>query len=77
MALSSRLRSRTARLVAAATVAAAVPLIQTPALAHALHVQPLGPVDWALVVAGSVLAPSPPLAVDRLRRRARSGTHRG
>jgi Ca2+-transporting ATPase len=75
-ALLSRLRSRAARLVTAATVASAVLLIQTPMLAHALHLQPLGPVDWALVVAGSVLAPSLPLAFDRLRRREGSGTRR-
>ena len=68
-ALLSRLRSRTARLVAAATVASAVLLIQTPALAHALHLEPLGPADWAVVVACSVLAPSVPLMLDRLWRR--------
>jgi hypothetical protein len=76
-ALLSRLRSRAARLVAAGTVASAVLLIQTPVLAHALHLQPLSPVDWALVVAGSVLAPSLPLAFDRLWRREGSGTRRG
>jgi Ca2+-transporting ATPase len=76
-ALLSRLRSRAARLVAAATVASAVLLVQTPLLAHALHLQPLGPADWALVLAGSLLAPSVPLAVARLWQRERSGTRRG
>jgi Ca2+-transporting ATPase len=65
-ALLSRLRSRAARLVAAATVASAVLLVQTPPLAHALHLEPLGLADWALVVAGSALAPSVPLVLDRL-----------
>jgi Ca2+-transporting ATPase len=69
-ALLSRLRSRPARLVAAATVASAVVLIQTPALAFALHLHPLGPADWTLIAAGSVLAPSMPLAFDRLWRPA-------
>ena len=72
-ALLTRLRSRVARLVAAATVASALLLIQTPVLAHALHLQPLGLTDWALVVAGSVLAPSLPLALDRLWRRRGPG----
>ena len=76
-ALLTRLRSRVARLVAAATVASAILLIQTPVLAHALHLQPLGSTDWALVVAGSVLAPSLPLAFDRLWRRRGSGSRRG
>jgi hypothetical protein len=58
--------------VAAATVASAVLLVQTPALAHALHLEPLGPADWGLVVAGSVLAASVPLVLDRLWRRDES-----
>jgi Ca2+-transporting ATPase len=76
-AFLSRLRTRTARLVTAATVASAVLLIQTPILAHALHLQPLGPTDWARVFAGSLLAPSLPLALDRLWRRDGSEGRRG
>lgn len=76
-ALLTRLRSRVARLVAAATVASAVLLIQTPVLAHALHLQPLGSTDWVLIVAGSVLAPSLPLALDQLWRRGGSRSRRG
>jgi Ca2+-transporting ATPase len=67
-ALLSRLRSRAARIVAAATVASAVLLVQTPVLASALHLQPLGPVDWALVIGGSLLAPSLPVAGERVLR---------
>jgi Ca2+-transporting ATPase len=67
-ALLSRLRSRAARIVAAATVASAVLLVQTPALASALHLQPLGPADWALVIGGSLLAPSLPVAAERVLR---------
>ena len=75
-ALFSRLRSQAARLVAAGTAASAVLLVQTPGLAHALHLEPLGPMDWTLVVAGSVLAPSLPLAFARLWRREGSGSRR-
>jgi P-type Ca2+ transporter type 2C len=71
-ALLSRLRSRTARLVAAATVASAVLLVQTPALADALHLEPLGPADWVVVAVGSLLAPSVPLTFDWLWRRDES-----
>ena len=54
----SGLRSRTARLVACASVASLVLLVQVPALAAWVHLRPLGLQDWALATAGGVLAGS-------------------
>jgi Ca2+-transporting ATPase len=64
--LLSRLRSRTARLVAGGTVGSAIALIQTPAIARLLHLEPLGPTDWMLVVGGSLPAPTLALVLERL-----------
>jgi Ca2+-transporting ATPase len=50
----SGLRTRTARAVAAVTLLSAVALIQVPALAAALHLEPLHLVDWAVAVGGSL-----------------------
>jgi Ca2+-transporting ATPase len=50
------LRTRAGRVIAALTVGSAVVLIQTPPLARALHLEPLHLVDWAVALAGSVLA---------------------
>ena len=54
-AVLSRLRTWTARLIAAATAVLTVVLVQIPVLADLLHVQPLHPDDWASAVLGSLL----------------------
>jgi Ca2+-transporting ATPase len=67
----SRLRTRAAWLVSAATVASAIIFVQLPPLARVLHLEPLHPGDWALAVAGGLLALGP-LGVDiALRSRGR------
>jgi Ca2+-transporting ATPase len=63
----SRLRTRAAWLVSAATVASAIVLVQTPTLAHVLHLAPLHLEDWALAVAGALLALLPLGLAMRLR----------
>lgn len=63
----SRLRTRTACLIAGATFASSILLIQTPMLARALHLQPLHLDDWGVAIAGSVFAASLPLTFERLR----------
>jgi Ca2+-transporting ATPase len=52
----SRLGTRAAWLVSAATVASAILLVQTPPLARALHLAPLHPEDWMLAAAGALPA---------------------
>jgi Ca2+-transporting ATPase len=52
----SGLRTRTARVIAAATVGSTIILIQTPFLAGLLHLEPLHLVDWSVAIAGSLLA---------------------
>jgi Ca2+-transporting ATPase len=71
-AVLSGLRTRIARLVAGATVALAVVLVQVPPLAARLHVRPLHLDDWALALGASAAA-CLPLAVGRRRRRAKGG----
>lgn len=66
----SRLRTRAAWVVLAATVASAVLLVQTPALARLLHLEPLHLGDWALAVAGALLALLPLGAAMASRSRA-------
>jgi P-type Ca2+ transporter type 2C len=51
----SRLRTWIARLVAGGTVALSLALVQVPALAHLLHMQPLHWDDWGRVLAASAL----------------------
>jgi Ca2+-transporting ATPase len=72
-ALSTRLRSRIPRVIALGTVLLSVALVQTPALAARLHVEPLHLDDWALAAAGALLAVGVPLALramaERLTRR--------
>jgi Ca2+-transporting ATPase len=69
----SRLRTRAAWVVLAATVASAVLLVQTPALARLLHLEPLHLGDWALAVAGALLAllPLGPAIASRSRAAGR------
>ncbi|HXG03814.1 MAG TPA: HAD-IC family P-type ATPase [Candidatus Binatia bacterium] len=52
----SRLRTRAARLVSLGTVASAVSLVQVPALAHRLHLEPLHVEDWLLAAAAALLS---------------------
>jgi Ca2+-transporting ATPase len=62
----SRLRTRAAWLVSAASVISAIVLVQTPPLARVLHLEPLHPGDWALVAA-SALLPLLPLGLASTR----------
>jgi Ca2+-transporting ATPase len=68
-AVLSRLRTRAAGLVSAATIASALVLVQTPPLARVLHLEPLHLGDWTLAVAGAVLAVAP-LGLARMRQSA-------
>ena len=52
----SGLRTRTARIIAAATIGSTIIMIQTPLLAGVLHLEPLHLLDWSVAVAGGVLA---------------------
>ncbi len=52
----SRLRTRAAWFVSAATIASAIVLVQTPPLARVLHLEPLHRADWALAMAGALPA---------------------
>jgi Ca2+-transporting ATPase len=52
----SQLRTRAAWFVSAATVASAIVIVQTPAVARVLHLEPLHLGEWALAVAGALLA---------------------
>jgi Ca2+-transporting ATPase len=52
----SRLRTRAAWIVSASAIASAVILVQTPPLARLLQLAPLHAHDWALAVAGGLLA---------------------
>lgn len=55
----TRLRTRGARAVTAATVLLSLVLIQTPGLSRPLHVEPLHLDDWAGAALGSLLAAVP------------------
>ena len=58
----SRLRTRTSRAIAAATVLLTIVLVQLPGLAALLHVQPLHTDDWLRAATGSLLAAWLPFA---------------
>jgi Ca2+-transporting ATPase len=65
-----RLRSRAARLVPIAALAASVALLQIPALAERLHLRPLDADDWLVALAGVGVAVVLPLELGlRMRRR--------
>jgi Ca2+-transporting ATPase len=73
IAALSRLRTRAAWLVSAATVGSAILLVQLPPLARVLHLEPLHLEDGALAVAGALLALVPlGLTVTRPSRRGRA-----
>jgi Ca2+-transporting ATPase len=69
----TRLRTPIARLVVGGTFASTVLLIQTPALARRLHVEPLHVDDWALAMAGPLLAVGVLPAIGAMARRFRGG----
>jgi len=71
----SRLRTGTARIVTLATTVASAGLIQVPGLAARVHVDPLHLDDWAVVVAGSVLAIAIPQAALALLRAQQKRTN--
>ena len=52
----SGLRTRTARIITAATIGSTVLMIQMPLLAGVLHLEPLHLVDWGVAIAGGALA---------------------
>ena len=75
-AILSGLRTRTARLIVLATVALAILLVQTPFLAHMLHLEPLHSADWLVAGAGALLACSPLLSTGLRADRARPAAPR-
>ncbi|MGH7393023.1 MAG: HAD-IC family P-type ATPase, partial [Candidatus Rokuibacteriota bacterium] len=68
----SRLRTRTAWLVPAGTLALSAALMQTPVLATALHVTPLHAGDGAAALAGGLLGGAAAIAVERAGRPRRT-----
>ena len=68
-AILSRLASRTARVIALGSLASLVFLVQEPALAGWLHLQPLALRDWAIVSAGALASASPALLFAAHARR--------
>jgi Ca2+-transporting ATPase len=52
----SKLRSLTAKLIVGLTILVSVVLVQVPGLAALLHLKPLHFDDWAIAVAGGLLA---------------------
>jgi Ca2+-transporting ATPase len=56
------LRTWPACAVAGATVASTLVFVQTPALARALHLEPLHPADWVIAAAAAAVAVAAPLA---------------
>jgi Ca2+-transporting ATPase len=61
----SRLRSLAAVVMVISTIGLSLVLVQVPALAHYLHLQPLHLDDWLIAIAGGLLAALLP-AVGRL-----------
>lgn len=74
-AVLSGLRTRAARVIAAASLLATAALIQTPALSALLHVTPLHAGDWSLAIGGAFAVVGLPLLAAGRRlglRRARA-----
>ena len=69
-AVSSELRTRAAQAVVGISLAVAILLVQTPALAALLHLRPLHLDDWLLALGGGLAAAVPLAASMRARRRA-------
>jgi hypothetical protein len=55
-AVLTRLRTRVSRVIVGGTIALSVLLVQTPALAARLHVEPLHLDDWAVAIVGGLAA---------------------
>jgi Ca2+-transporting ATPase len=73
-AVLGRLRSHAARAIPAAATLLSVALLQIPALARRVHVEPLHPDDWAVILAGVLALVVLPLELGvrvASRRRAR------
>jgi Ca2+-transporting ATPase len=68
----SGLRTGASRWIAVGTLALALVLVQTPALATHLHLRPLHFDDWAIAIAGGTLACLPVL-LEALARARRGG----
>lgn len=68
-AMLSRLHSRTAKILCAASIVLVVTLVQFSSLAARVYLQPLHIDDWALAVAGGALAAALPRALTRMVRR--------
>jgi Ca2+-transporting ATPase len=64
----SRLRTRAARGVVAATLLATFGLLEIPALAAIVRLSPLRAVDWGLALGAAAVAAAPLLAVSALAR---------
>jgi P-type Ca2+ transporter type 2C len=68
-AVTTGLRTRISRVIAGGTITLSVLLIQTPALAARLHVEPLHLDDWAVAIAGGLMAVCVPPALRAMGRR--------
>jgi Ca2+-transporting ATPase len=62
----SGLRTRTARVIAAASLALAVLLVSTPGLSRLLHLSPVHVDDWVIGIGGGFLAVFLPRALLRI-----------
>ncbi len=65
----SRLRNRAAQIMVAGTVGLSLLFVQTPGLATLLHLKPLHLDDWAVAIAGGLLASLLPAAASVVRPR--------
>jgi len=72
-AILSGLRTATARWITAATIGVSTALIQVPAFAERLHLQPLHGSDWAMAVGGVLVCCVPALSWYHWRRRTVPG----
>ena len=69
----SRLHSRAAKILCAASLALVIALVQIPSLAAWVHLKPLHLDDWAIAVAGGALAATVPHVLAKRFRRRRPG----
>jgi Ca2+-transporting ATPase len=66
----SRLRTQASRIIVGATLMVSFILVQVPQLARAVHIEPLSLDDWALAIAGAMLAASLPMVFGSSTRAA-------